>query len=179
MEEDVKKRTREQERARSRRLRPVRAITLPLSRETQRNRRRLRLEYPEADTVHDARPRVRAECEGGPRPCPYVSCRHHLYLDASEHTENLKLNFPDLEVWELAHSCSLDVADDGPRTLEQVGELLNMTRERVRQIENEGKAWMERRLVRAVGDLFDDGRLHLRVLREAVGEIPAPAEIDQ
>jgi len=32
-------------------------------------------------------------------------------------------------------SCALDVAEDGPKTLAQVGEILGVTRERVRQIE--------------------------------------------
>lgn len=61
------------------------------------------------------RPRTRAACVNGPRPCPWVSCRHHL-----EHEDE---------------SCSLDVADQGEHTLAEVGELLGLTRERIRQIE--------------------------------------------
>ena len=47
----------------------------------------------------------------------------------------VKLNFPHLEVWELAETCSLDVADREGLTLEQVGAAVNLTRERIRQIE--------------------------------------------
>jgi len=58
------------------------------------------------------RPRTRAECADGPRPCPWVSCRHHLYgyVDAVGHYRVAK---PWLHPWELAESCSLDVAEQG------------------------------------------------------------------
>lgn len=88
--------------------------------------------YPVTD--HE-RPVTRGECELGPRPCPFVSCRHHLFLDVSPRTGNIKLNFPDLEVWELSESCALDVADRGGMSLHRVGALMNITRERARQLE--------------------------------------------
>lgn len=81
------------------------------------------------------RPHTRADCAEGPRPCPWVSCRYHLYLDVSPRTGSLKLNFPDLEVWELEESCALDVADRGQAGSERIGALLNLTRERARQLE--------------------------------------------
>ena len=88
--------------------------------------------YPETDYP---KPRTRAECAEGPRPCPYVSCRHHLYLDVQPRTGAIKLNFPDLEVEEMGESCSLDVADRDGLSLESVGAIMNLTRERIRQIE--------------------------------------------
>ncbi len=48
------------------------------------------------------------------------------------------MNFPDLEVWEMTETCALDVADRGGITLEDVGILLNLTRERIRQVEKSG-----------------------------------------
>lgn len=84
------------------------------------------------------RPKSREDCRVGERPCPFVSCKYHLYLDVNPHTGSIKLNFPDLAVWELAETCSLDVADRGGITLEEVGELLNLTRERIRQVEATG-----------------------------------------
>lgn len=30
---------------------------------------------------NEQRPRTRGECKDGPRPCPWVSCRHHLLLE--------------------------------------------------------------------------------------------------
>lgn len=95
------------------------------------------------------RPRTRAECIDGPRPCPWVSCRHHLYLEANPHKNNgsIKLNFPDIEpdgMVDRLESCSLDVAEDGPQGYERVGELMNLTRERVRQLEERVVAKLEK-----------------------------------
>ena len=45
------------------------------------------------------------------------------------------MHFPDLTLGEMPATCTLDVAADGPHTLDQVGKILNVTRERVRQIE--------------------------------------------
>ena len=84
------------------------------------------------------RPRTRADCQNMPRPCPFVSCEHHLYLDVNPDSGAIKLNFPQLDVWEMAETCSLDVADRGGITLEDVGAILNLTRERIRQVEVRG-----------------------------------------
>jgi hypothetical protein len=88
--------------------------------------------------VEEDRPSHRSECRLGERPCPYVSCKYHLYLDVNPRTGSIKLNFPGLEVWELTETCALDVADRGGITLEEVGEMLNLTRERIRQVESKG-----------------------------------------
>ena len=88
--------------------------------------------------IEQARPHARAECANGPRPCMFVSCKHHLYLDVNPATGSIKLNFPDREVWELADTCALDVADRGGITLEEVGAIMNLTRERIRQVETRG-----------------------------------------
>lgn len=95
----------------------------------------------ELRSVQINRPGHRTECSpgaGGLRPCPYVACKHHLYLDVNPNTGSIKLNFPDLEVWEMAETCALDVAERGGITLEEVGEILNLTRERIRQVEVKG-----------------------------------------
>lgn len=99
-------------------------------------------------------PLLRSECRDGPRPCPYVSCRHHLYLDVSRNG-NLILNFPGLEPDELEHSCSLDIAEAGARRLEDVGTVLNLVRDRIRQIEVRVLAKLEISL-RAAGVGLDD-----------------------
>lgn len=85
-----------------------------------------------------ARPRSRADCAQGPRPCLFISCKHHLYLDVNPATGSIKLNFPDKEVWEMGETCALDVADKGGITLEEVGSIMNLTRERIRQVETRG-----------------------------------------
>lgn len=96
------------------------------------------------------------------RPCPFVSCKHHLFVDLNQRSGGMKLNFPEFDVWQLASmsaaalvelddetlrvmesenpgstfpSCSLDVSDVLGITLERVGVYLNVTRERARQLE--------------------------------------------
>src|SRR5262245_61305530 len=70
----------------------------------------------QGELVDDAgdieRPKTRGEC-GAERPCPWVSCRYHLYLDVNPETGVVKFNHPDKEVWELKESCALDIADRG------------------------------------------------------------------
>jgi hypothetical protein len=87
------------------------------------------------------RPVVRGDCVNSKRPCPFVGCKHHLFLDVNEEIGSIKLNFPGLEPWEIPQTCMLDVADrPGGITLEEVGRLMNITRERVRQIEEKALA---------------------------------------
>jgi len=88
---------------------------------------------PDGSDYH-RKPKRRSECLDGPRPCPWVSCRYHLYLDIRADGV-LRINFPDRDPHEMAFTCALDMANDGPRTLDQVAGLLGMSRERVRQIE--------------------------------------------
>ena len=85
------------------------------------------------------RPRTRADCVNGTRPCPFVSCEHHLYLDTSSITGNIGVNFPEISVADMSETCSLDVADRGGLTLEEVGAASNIARDRVRQIEMRGR----------------------------------------
>jgi hypothetical protein len=68
------------------------------------------------------------------RPCVFASCRHHTAIEVTA-AGSLKLVFPDLDLLELEHSCSLDEAGAGERTLDEVGARTNLTRERVRQVE--------------------------------------------
>jgi hypothetical protein len=86
---------------------------------------------------HEPLPKTRGECVGGARPCPMVSCRHNLFLEVTE-TGGIKFTFPDTEVWEMRESCALDVADRGDHTLQEVAFALNLTRERIRQLEVRG-----------------------------------------
>jgi hypothetical protein len=88
--------------------------------------------------IEARRPRSRADCASGPRPCMFISCKHHLYLDVNPSTGSIKLNFPDKEIWEMEETCALDVADRGGITLEEVGAIMNLTRERIRQVETRG-----------------------------------------
>lgn len=120
------------------------------------------LDIPDVPADDLTRPRTRGECQGGPRPCPWVSCEHHLARASVErhaHTERvnesedpwhirritdrreraLDLYVEELaarvEAGELPETCALDLADRGGMTLEEVGDVLECTRERIRQIE--------------------------------------------
>jgi hypothetical protein len=153
--------TREQRR--SRRKRAIRAKTISVKRMTKRELELGRMLYPEVDDVEH--PRTRAECADAPRPCPFISCKHHLYLDVSARTGAIKLNFPDLEVWEMNETCALDVADRGGTTLEEVGAIMNLTRERIRQVEVKGLAKLAAlRDMTALRDYVDEGPLGKRRL---------------
>jgi hypothetical protein len=85
-----------------------------------------------------SRPKQRSECVSSPRPCVFVSCKYNLYLDVNPETGSIKLNFPEKELFELEYTCALDVAEKGGITLEEVGEIMNLTRERIRQVETRG-----------------------------------------
>ncbi len=169
--------TREQRR--SRRKRDVRARTISVKRMTKRELEIGRLLYPETDYW---KPRTRAECAEGPRPCPFVSCKYHLFVDVSARTGAIKLNFPDLEVWDLAESCALDVADRAGTTLEDVGAIMNLTRERIRQVEVKALAKLEAlRDMMALREFVDEGPVGKRRLpRLAKTDLPEgkSAEID-
>lgn len=105
-----------------------------------REHRKMRSKGELLQIVESWHPTTRADCHKMPRPCLFVSCRHHLYLDINPYTGSVKFNFPDKEVWELEETCSLDVAERGGITLEEIGDIMNLTRERIRQLELRGLA---------------------------------------
>jgi hypothetical protein len=115
---------------RNARPREVKARTIPQRRGLRLLERGM-LEFPLRD---HGRPKTRGECAIVPRPCPFVSCAMNLYLDVAA-TGSLKLNMPELEPSDMRVSCALDAAGRGGHRLEEVGALMNMTRERIRQVE--------------------------------------------
>ncbi len=97
-------------------------------------------EYPPEINEAAPRPGTWGECQAvelgtSANPCPYVSCKYHLAFDIDPDTGSIKENFPGVEIDELIDTCVLAVAERGEQTLEEVGAALNITRERVRQIE--------------------------------------------
>lgn len=89
------------------------------------------------------RPTNRSQCRDGQRPCPWVSCRYHLLVDVTEDGRPRK-NFPFEEndedgiaaaILAMPETCALDVADRGAHFLEDVGEILGVSLERTRQVE--------------------------------------------
>lgn len=98
----------------------------------EQRRERLLGEVEQLGLELEPRPQKRSDCKDGIRPCPYLGCRYHLALDV---TDAGSLQQPDADLDDLEETCSLDVADRGGMTLEAVGSLLGVTRERIRQIE--------------------------------------------
>lgn len=81
---------------------------------------------PEEEALVEAtdfseRPQTYGDC---PKtgPCPWVSCRHHNYLDVSE-TGRITINYPGIEPDELEHPCSLRVATTGAQSLDALQEI--------------------------------------------------------
>lgn len=139
-----------------------RAHTIDLRRVPLKERVRLRAQAPK--TTRYWKPKARGDCDGIARPCPYVSCHHHLLLDPDG--ASLKVNFPEVmddliyigpemedgrfftigggrvvegpHLWMMSATCAIDVAEEyGGTTHEEVGAAMNLTRERIRQIEAE------------------------------------------
>ena len=115
-------------------------------------------------------PRTWGECiERGlgtaSRPCVHLRCSHNLLLDVSDETGSYKVTWPHLAGGQYGdeyerlppHTCALRVAEQGAITLDEIGAMMNLTRERVRQIE--AKALLRLRhleeLVRAIDDEID------------------------
>ncbi len=127
-------------RRRRRRTRP-RSRTIALKKITREELRISAAMYPPVED--QPRPITRGECRAGgvineARPCPWVACKFHLYLDVDPSSGSIKINFPDLEPEDMKDTCSLDIAERGGITLEEVGEIMNLTRERIRQVEVRG-----------------------------------------
>lgn len=149
------------------------ARSLPRAHTVSIKRIRTRLVSAEqADTsdYRDPIPRTWGECieralGTASNPCAHVRCKHNLLLDVSEETGSYKVTWPHLasghygdEYEQLPrHTCALRVADEGGMTLDEIGVMMNLTRERVRQIET--KALLRLRdlseLVRVVDDEID------------------------
>lgn len=106
-------------------------------------RKALRLEEKvtkeEIDEMERIRPRIRADCIDGPRPCPWISCRFHLGIEVKS-SGSILINYDGPEGPTgngFQPTCALDVAEWGGLTLDSVGQMFSVTREYIRQIEGE------------------------------------------
>lgn len=90
----------------------------------------------------DDRPRTRAQCPSSGKPCPWVLCRYHLWLDRKQYKGRDALNmvWPDRAPEALDETCALHAAErhsgEG-MSLQEVSDLIDTSRERVRQLEAE------------------------------------------
>ncbi len=126
----------------------------------------------EADPL-PPRPRTFDECQArgigtAESPCGYVSCKWNLALDVSEKTGAIKVNFPGLDgdpdIDAMGQTCVRRVIAAHPDglTLEEVGLIVNLTRERIRQVESKGLAEVSKlaALVKSVDEEIDDPELY-------------------
>ena len=81
-------------------------------------------------------PPSRESCESGSRPCPIISCRHHIIWAMSKKIWKRSDSEIVSLILSLSESCVLDVAEYGGLTQERVGELLHISRQRVTEIES-------------------------------------------
>jgi DNA-binding XRE family transcriptional regulator len=113
-----------------RRSLPTVALTLAERTEMDETLREL-----EAEGVNIHRPRTVKDCPPG--PCPFFSCRHHLGLEVSDvGTVKLLADIDSIETW--PETCSLRVADDGPRHAADVSALLNISLATIQHVEHDG-----------------------------------------
>lgn len=134
--------------------------TLNIYRQSEHQLERLRNEEP--DDGKRRLPLTWGDCQDDDGPCPYVSCSYHLFLGVDPSTGSLKLNFPALfdadgapELDEMPATCALRVAERGPITLETMGEMLNLTRERARQLEVSALETLRKRLMQIGVDSYE------------------------
>jgi hypothetical protein len=105
----------------------------------QSERRIAALLYP---SDHD-RPRTRAECPDR-RPCPFALCRMHLGVDVTDRGALIVVGGPG-EPWELEQTCALDLAERGGMSLQAVADVMHLSRERVRQLQEDAIAKIRQR----------------------------------
>lgn len=114
---------------------------------------RARVEKPRSLTPQEiTRPENRSQCVSGginaQRPCPWVSCRYHLAIDV-RHKHIRQHNDPEA----MTQTCVLDVAELGGRTLDEIGTVFGLTRERIRQIEVKALLQLRKRFAEMQSEL--------------------------
>ena len=85
-----------------------------------------------------ARPQTRGDCANGPRPCPWVSCKHHLLLEVSEKTGHIRYNWDPDRLEQMPHTCALDVADLGAHSEEEIAQLMGLTQTGISAVSRRG-----------------------------------------
>jgi len=139
------------------------------------------------EDLDEMRPRTRRDCLPGgsnsQRPCPWYGCKFHLGLTINEDTGSMSVRNID----DMVHTCDLDVSEIGGTpgsgrgtgiTLEEAGEIMNLTRERMRQIEFKGLIVLKPILI-ARGLAPEDWRRAVIKRTKVTAEEPKEIQDDQ
>jgi len=90
------------------------------------------------DSEQVAKPSTRGECANIIRPCPYVSCRHNLYLEVDK-KGGIVERFSDPSEVPPNQSCTLDIVDEfGMLDPPEIGRVMGLTPHAVGAIEAAG-----------------------------------------
>lgn len=85
---------------------------------------------PENSNVATSRPiapQARSDCRGGPRPCPFVSCKYHLFLVIDPRKATVSHRVDASDIWEIPFTCALDIAEMGGAEFLRVSKVLNLS----------------------------------------------------
>lgn len=76
-----------------------------------------------------SKPKTRGECEGGFRPCPWVSCRYHLAISIAKNNIGSAVRvLSDPDDWTAdTATCALDVAEEGEHGVRELGRITGLS----------------------------------------------------
>lgn len=166
--------------------RTQRAVTINVNRLSKRELERGRMESPPAETtdLYD-RPKTRGDClqgENAQRPCPWIGCTRHAFVDVDRSTGSIKVNHVPADdsaealvevLRAMPYTCTLDLADEGGATLERAASVLGIVRERLRQLEVIALDKVLRTAIRAgADDYLDEDVASLSVVANALDTLP-------
>jgi hypothetical protein len=96
----------------------ARTVSLKVSTRKQRNEDLRTRDLFDVD-IDRLRPRTRADCINGPRPCPWVGCRHHLAISWDpERPHVIKETWPHLQIVNNPDGPGLDILEQKYGTCE-------------------------------------------------------------
>jgi DNA-directed RNA polymerase specialized sigma24 family protein len=93
----------------------------------------------------EERPTRRSQCKDGPRPCPWIACKHNKFIESIDSAGRIQRRVPGSNPEDIdpTDSCALDQEEQEERvarqkgglTYQKIGNEFGISRERIRQIE--------------------------------------------
>lgn len=106
---------------------------------------RRRVSLPVLHPMLERRPTWRSECKDGPRPCPWIACKHNKFIESIDSAGRIQRRIPGSNPEDIdpTDSCALDQEEQEERvarqkgglTYQTIGNEFGVSRERIRQIE--------------------------------------------